>query len=103
MNIQMKMSMQNKCILEYITDAEHVCPNWGDDEVKRKIINFASKYVNDDLREEYPRIIKEDYTEDDEDWFARLCHIVMQHKFPKRLQMIKCEQCLQRWMNSSKW
>ena len=102
-HIQKKMSLQNKCILEYITDYEHRCPNWGDDVVKEKIIRFASQYVDDALKERYPRIERDGYTEDDEEWFSRLCHIVMQHRFPKHLQMIKCEQCLQKWMNSCEW
>ena len=65
---------------------------------------FQSKEITEELKSRYPKIKDENGVEEsDESYICRLCHIIMHHNHPRMLQMIKCEECIQAWMNSDKW
>lgn len=111
-HIQQSLSLNNRCILELITNESHFCLKMND-TILRRIRQFALSYIDDAFREEHPRSVvryklsgREMYAfrdETDEEWDDRLCHVYMHEKHPYKLQMIQCEECLQRWMNSDKW
>lgn len=112
-HIQQSLLLNNRCILKLITNEEHRCLKMNDD-IQRRINQFANKFIDDDFRKRYPRNklrIKdenheESYTtrmESDEEWNDRLCHLIMHLNHPTKLQMIKCEECIQSWLNSSEW
>lgn len=112
-HIQQSLSLNNRCILELITNETHRCPIMND-TIKRRIQQFANNYIDDEFRKNYPRqrkFIKDEKREGhyivrpetDEEWFERLCHIMMHQNHPFKLQMIKCEECIQSWLNSSTW
>ena len=106
-HMQETLSLSNKCILELITNEEHKCVGVGTNaDVSRRIRQFAEQFITDELKEKYPQHFKKDghsYDESDDDYICRLCHIIMQHDHPRKYQIIKCEECLQKWMNSSIW
>lgn len=110
-HIQETLSLNNRCIIYLITNEEHKCPVTND-IIRRKIHQFAEKFITNELRETYPRQkirykIKDDEFdyrfETDEEWMDRLCHLIMHKDHPYKLHMIQCEECLQTWLNSSKW
>lgn len=97
-HIQQTLSLTGRCILEMITNENRECIKHNDTIAKRMHL-FASKFITDKLKEKYPK--HED--ESDECYEERLCHIIMHQDHPKKLQMFKCEECIQRWMNSDIW
>ena len=110
-HIQETLSMSNRCIIELITNEDHRCLNMNKD-IQRRIHRFAGQFIDDEFRKQHPRskvkfkISADKYDtrdETDEEWFDRLCHIFMHKEHPQKLQMIKCEECLQKWLNSSEW
>ena len=111
-HIQETLSLTNRCIIELITNEDHRCLNMND-TIRRRINKFADDHITDSFRETYPRrnirITKmgddgpETRPETDEEWHDRLCHLYMHRYHPARLQMIKCEECLQKWLNDDKW
>lgn len=110
-HIQETLSLSNRCILEIITNEYHTCLKTND-TILRRIHQFADKHMNDDFRNFNPKIkmrIKvgeDEYTErweTDDEWNDRLCHMYMHQFHPVKLQMIKCEECIQHWMNDDKW
>lgn len=106
MHIQETLSLSNKCIIELITNERHSCVGVGNEDVRRRIRQFAEQFITDDLKNTYPQFFKKnghDYDESDDDYICRLCHIIMQYEYPHKYQIIKCEECLQKWMNSSIW
>lgn len=107
MHMQETLSLSNKCVIELITNESHPCVSTGSNEdVRRRIRQFAEQFITDELKKTYPQHFKKDghtYDESDDDYICRLCHIIMQHDHPRKYQIIKCEECLQKWMNSSIW
>lgn len=115
-HIQETLSMSNRCILELITNEDHQCIN-NNDTILNRIHQFAESNMNDEFILTHPRSkvrYKSDEDEDgkpifstrdetDEEWHDRLCHLYMHAHHPHKLQMIKCEECIQHWLNSSKW
>lgn len=112
-HIQQTLSLTGRCILEMITNEDHRCINMNE-TIQRRIRQFASQYIDDAFRMEHPRSKVRVKTgegpfdfklvdETDEAWFDRLCHMYMHKNHPAKLQMIKCEECLQHWMNDDKW
>jgi hypothetical protein len=110
-HIQQTLSLNNRCIIEMITNEDHRCINTNE-TIQRRIHLFAEKFINDDFKQANPKQkvrfkVDEDNfdyrDETDEEWLDRLCHIYMHRYHPSKLQMIKCEECLQCWMNSDKW
>lgn len=110
-HMQETLSLTNRCVIELITNEDHRCLNMND-TIQRHINIFANEHMPDSFREANPRgeirIKKEndEYTtrpETDEEYNDRLCHLYMHQFHPARLQMIKCEECLQKWMNDDKW
>ena len=110
-HIQETLSLSNRCILEIITNEYHTCLKTND-TILRRIHQFADKHMNDDFKNFNPKIkmrIKvgeDEYTErleTDDEWNDRLCHIYMHQFHQAKLQMIKCEECIQHWMNDDKW
>ena len=100
-------------ILEMITNEDHRCINMNE-TIQQRIRLFASQYIDDAFRMKYPRLKIRVKTGDgpfdfklvdetDDAWFDRLCHMYMHKNHPAKLQMIKCEECLQHWMNDDKW
>ena len=111
-HIQETLSLTNRCVIELITNEDRRCLNMNN-TIQRRINRFAEDHITDSFKETYPRRdiritkIKDDdpetRPETDEEWHDRLCHLYM-HKFhPARLQMIKCEECIQKWLNDDKW
>lgn len=106
MHMQEILLLSNKCILELITNESHPCVGVSDEDVRRRIRQFAEQFITDDLKKTYPQHFKKDghdYDESDEDYICRLCHIIMYYEYPRKYRIIKCEECLQKWMNSSIW
>lgn len=112
-HIQQTLSLSNRCIIELITNEDHRCLNTND-TIQHRIHQFAGQFVDDELREKYPRSVVRykvpgtesdfDYRDEtDDEWFDRLCHLIMHRDHPAKFQMIKCEECLYEWLNSSKW
>lgn len=112
-HIQQTISLTGRCILEMITNEDHKCINMNP-TIQHRINLFAMERIDDDFRKAYPKYTlraKVDGTEDgcisrletDDEWNDRLCHMYMQEYYPSKLQMIKCEECLQHWMNDDKW
>lgn len=112
-HIQESLSLNNRCIINFITNNEHRCPNTTD-TIQRRIHQYAEQFIDNAFIELHPRtkiqyrIEGEENTfdyrwETDEEWNDRLCHLMMHQHHPRKLQMIKCEECLQEWLNSSKW
>ena len=63
------------------------------DTLKGKTIEEAKEIIKT-----FIAMIKREET--DEEWISRLCHIYMHKYHSSKLQMIKCEECLQYWLNS---
>lgn len=112
-HIQQTLSLTGRCIIEMITNEDHKCPNMNDD-ILRRINCFATNHITDHFREKYPRIninIKKEGTENefisrpetDEEWNERICHMYIHQEHPSKIQMFKCEECLQKWLNDDKW
>jgi hypothetical protein len=102
-HIQQTLSIKNQCIIDIITGHPMRCLNHNE-TIDRTVKSFASKFITNELREIYPRQEYNDgRVESDDDWECRLCHLIMQHNHPKKLQMIKCSECIRVWMNSEKW
>lgn len=112
-HIQQTLSLTGRCILEMITNEDHKCLNMNP-TIQHRINLFAMERIDDNFRKAYPKYtirVKVDGTEDeytsrletDEEWNDRLCHMYMHKNHPSKLQMIKCEECLQHWMNDDKW
>lgn len=105
-HMQETLLLSNKCILELITNERHSCIGVDNENVRRRIRQFAEQFITDELKKRYPQHFKKDghsYDESDDDYICRLCHIIMQYDHPRKYQIIKCEECLQKWMNSSIW
>lgn len=110
-HIQQTLSLNGRCILEMITNEDHKCIN-NNETITRRIRQFAEKYMPDDFKETHPRaqvsyrISETEFgyrDETDKEWHDRLCHIYIHQFHPSKLQMIKCEECIQKWMNSDIW
>lgn len=102
-HIQQTLSVKNQCIIDIITSHPMRCLNHNE-TIDRTVKAFASKFITEELREIYPRQQYDDGTEENDDnWECRLCHLIMQRTHPKKLQMIKCAECIRTWMNSEKW
>lgn len=111
-HVQKTLSLTGRCIIEMITNEDHKCPNMND-EIQRRIHKCAMDGITEDFRFTYPRNIihvKKDDSgelttrpETDEEWNDRLCHAYMHRYEPKKFQQIKCEYCLQQWLNDDKW
>ena len=114
-HIQGTLSLTNRCIIELITNEDHPCLKTTG-TISRRIHQFAEahmdeKYINDNPRSKVRYKItnengEEEYKyrdETDEEWHDRLCHMYMHQYYPNKLQMIKCEECIQKWMNSDIW
>lgn len=112
-HIQQTLSLTGRCILEMITNEDHKCLNINS-TIQHRINLFAMERIDDNFRKAYPKYtvrVKKDGTEDeyisrletDDEWNDRLCHMYMHIYYPSKLQMIKCEECLQHWMNDDKW
>lgn len=97
-HIQQTLSLTGRCILEMITNENRECIKHND-TIAQRIHFFASKFITDELKEKYPK--HED--ESNESYDERLCHLIMHRDHPKKLQMFKCEECIQRWLNSDIW
>lgn len=112
-HMQETLSLTNRCVIELITNEDHRCINMNE-AIQRHINIFADKCMPESFRDENPRMkirYKVPDTEDqfeyrwetDEEWYDRLCHIFMHRMYPQKLQTIKCDECLQQWLNSDKW
>lgn len=111
-HIQKTLSLTGKCIIEMITNEDHKCPNMND-EIQQRIRKCAMDGITDDFRYVYPRSmmrVKKDDSDElttrpetDEEWNDRLCHTYMHRYEPTKFQQIKCEYCLQQWLNDDKW
>ena len=110
-HMQETLSLSNRCVLELITNENHTCLKTND-TILRRIHQFADKHMDEAFIKSTPKIklhIKVDEDkyderwETDEEWHDRMCHVYMHRYHPAKLQMIKCEECLQCWMNSDKW
>ena len=112
-HLQESLSLNNRCIINLITNEEHKCPNTTD-TIQRRIHQYAEQFIDDSFIELHPRTKVQyrvegkenefDYRwETDEEWHDRLCHLMMHRHHPHKLQMIKCEECLQAWLNSPIW
>lgn len=110
-HIQQTLSLNNRCIIELITNEDHKCLNMND-TIQNRINTFADKVMTNDFRYKHPKTnvrikVREDEyderLETDEEYHDRLCHMYMHQFHPSRLQMIKCEECLQCWLNNEKW
>jgi hypothetical protein len=112
-HIQQTLSLTGRCILEMITNEDHKCLNMNS-TIQHRINLFAMERIDDDFRKAYPKYtvrVKKDGTEDeyisrletDDEWNDRLCRMYMHRYYPSKLQMIKCEECIQHWMNDDKW
>lgn len=112
-HIQQTLSLNGRCILEMLTNEDHKCINMND-TIHQRIHYFCDKFITDEFKQEFPRIkvrFKVEGTDDeydyrdetDEEWYDRLCHLYMHKHHPSKLQMIKCEECIQCWLNSDKW
>jgi hypothetical protein len=110
-HIQETLSLSNRCIIELITNEDHKCLNMND-TIQHRINIFAEGLMTNDFRYKHPKInvrIKvgedkyDERLETDEEWNDRLCHMFMHQYHPTRYQMIKCEECIQRWLSDEKW
>lgn len=112
-HIQSTLSLTGRCIIEMITNEDHLCIKTND-TIQRRIHQFAEKFITEEFKRDHPKTdvrFKVEGTEDrfdyrpetDEEWIDRLCHLIMHRNHPNKLQMIKCEECLQCWLNSDKW
>ena len=103
-HIQQTLSIKNQCIIEIITGNGVRCINHNE-TIDRKVKNFAMQDITDEFRKENPKYTDDEgnETETDENYECRLCHLIMQHNHPRKLQMIKCAECIHQWMNSDKW
>lgn len=110
-HIQETLSLTGRCIIEMITNEDHVCLKMND-TILRRIHQFADKNMDESFILSNPKIkmhvkIDEDKYEErwetDDEWHDRLCHMYMHQYHPAKLQMIKCEECMQKWLNSDKW
>lgn len=97
-HIQYHMIPNNRCILKIITGEDHECIKTNDD-ILRRIDVFADEHVTDEIISSYPK--HDDET--DEDYKSRLHHIIMHQYFSHHLNEIRCDECIQRWLNSEKW
>lgn len=110
-HMQETLSLSNRCILELITNEDHACLKTNN-TILRRIRQFADKHMDEAFIKSTPKIklhIKVDEDkyderwETDDEWHERMCHVYMHRYHPAKLQMIKCEECLQCWLNSDKW
>ena len=112
-HIQQSLSLNNRCIINLITNEEHKCLNTND-TIQRRIHQFAESYIDEQFALLNPRSkVKykvegtdncyDERDETDEEWLDRLCHLMMIHNHPRKLQMIKCEECIYNWLKSSIW
>ena len=112
-HIQQTLSLSGRCVIRMITNGDHKCPKINP-TIQRRINFFAIEHIDDNFRKTYPRgkvLVKKDEIKDDcifrletdDEWNDRLCRIYMHRYNPSKLQMIKCEECLQHWMNDDKW
>lgn len=97
-HIQQTLSLTGKCIIEMITNEDKQCIKHSD-IIAKKIRLFAERFITNELKEKYPK----HKDESDESYDERLCHLIIHRDHPNKLQMIKCEECIQQWMNSDKW
>lgn len=107
-HLQQSLSLNNKCIIEMITNEDHRCINMNE-SIQKRIQLFAKSFINDAFKSANPKqqirikLNDDEFTcreETDEEWISRLCHIYMHKYHSSKLQMIKCEECLQYWLNS---
>ena len=110
-HIQETLSLNNRCILELITNEQHPCIKTND-IILNRTRQFADTHMDKEFIENTPkikmrvRIGEDEYDErleTDEEWHDRMCHMYMHQYHPTKLQIIKCEECLQAWLNSDKW
>ena len=110
-HIQKTLSLTNRCIIEMITNEDHKCINTNP-TIQNRIRQFAADHITEEFKKLHPRAsytvkMSEDVydirDETDEEWFDRLCHMYMHQFYPNMLQQIKCEECIQKWLNSDKW
>lgn len=102
-HIQQTLNVKNLCIIDIITGHNMKCPNHSK-TIDMRVEAFASKEITEELKSRYPKMKDDNGVEEsDESYMCRLCHIIMHHNHPRMLQMIKCEECIQAWMNSDKW
>ena len=110
-HIQKTLSLTNRCILEMITNEDHKCINTNQ-TMQNRIRQFAEERITEEFKTLHPKStvsvkIDEDLydhrDETDEEWIDRLCHMYMHQYHPNMLQQIKCEECIQKWLNSNEW
>lgn len=104
-HIQEPLSLKNMCIIELITNNFCKCMN-NSPEIDIRVKKFAEQFITFELKKEFPQHFKKDgceFDETDDSYISRLCHIIMHRNYPHKYQMIKCEECIAKWMNSSKW
>ena len=112
-HMQQTLSLTGRCVLEILTNEDHKCINMNP-VIQHRINLFARKRIDESFREIHPKCtvrFKNDPSdneystrlETDDEWNDRLCHMYMHQYHSSKLQMIKCEECLQRWMNDDKW
>ena len=109
-HMQSSLSQRGLCVIELITNEQHKCL-CHNENIQRRINIFADQYITDSFKDANPRkeirIIKDNKyeyrMETDAEWYDRLCYEYMERYYPTQLKNIKCEECLQQWMNSDKW
>ena len=112
-HIQQTLSISGKCVIRMITNEDHKCLD-KNKTIQHRINLFAMNHIDDNFRKTHPKcnvLVKKDESEDklifrletNDEWNDRLCRIYMHKYNPSKLQMIKCEECLQHWMNDDKW
>lgn len=102
-HIQQPLTAKNMCIIDMITGHPMKCIHHNE-TIDRVVKNIVSKDITPELKKMYPKVKFENGTEESEDdYICRLCHIIMHHNQPRKLQMIKCTECIHQWLISSKW
>ena len=111
-HIQESLSWKDSCVIELITNEKHKCLH-KDENIRRKINEYAELRMGDDFISIYPRkeiCIRDNETgeityrmETDEELHDRICRKYMEIYNPSELRKIECGGCLQKWLNDDKW
>lgn len=96
-HLQETLSLNKRCILELITNEDHKCIGMNE-TITKKIRVFSEEHMDDSFME-LTHLAGWDKNDTTDDIYKLFMHL----KYPNKLKMFCCEECIQQWLNSEKW
>ena len=95
---QIQNNWDSKCVVSAIKGETQSCL-YRSDTITKKISEIIGDKIDNKVRSMNPKTKEET----DEEYEIRLLYWYMEIFYPSKLKEIRCEECLNKWLNTNNW